>query len=299
MGTEIQKFSPKESDYLNNKDGFNDSLNFTRPEWIRKIHLNYIEAGSECIETNTFGSNKLKLEEFGEGDKTLEFNIQATNLVKEAASESKKKIFIIGSMGPTGFLPSSNDPDLGNIALDKIEEAYYLQAQGLIEGGCHVLLIETGQDVLEMKLAVEGSFRAMKKLDKSIPIISNVTLDQYGKMLLGTNVQSAYTTLSNLGIDIFGLNCSTGPVEMTPSVHWLCEQKEIPILVMPNAGMPINENGMAKYLMSANEISAKLYEFVNKYEMVKIIGGCCGTSPEHILQLRHMLDHRNQTKGIE
>jgi 5-methyltetrahydrofolate--homocysteine methyltransferase len=252
MGTEIQKFSPKESDYLNNKDGFNDSLNFTRPEWIRKIHLNYIEAGSECIETNTFGSNKLKLEEFGEGDKTLEFNIQATNLVKEAASESKKKIFIIGSMGPTGFLPSSNDPDLGNIALDKIEEAYYLQAQGLIDGGCHVLLIETGQDVLEMKLAVEGSFRAMKKLDKSIPIISNVTLDQYGKMLLGTNVQSAYTTLSNLGIDIFGLNCSTGPVEMTPSVHWLCEQKEIPILVMPNAGMPINENGMAKYLMSAN-----------------------------------------------
>jgi 5-methyltetrahydrofolate--homocysteine methyltransferase len=299
MGTEIQKFSPKESDYLNNKDGFNDSLNFTRPEWIKKIHLNYIEAGSECIETNTFGSNKLKLEEFGEGDKTLEFNIQATNLVKEAASESKKKIFIIGSMGPTGFLPSSNDPDLGNIALDKIEEAYYLQAQGLIEGGCHVLLIETGQDVLEMKLAVEGSFRAMKKLDKSIPIISNVTLDQYGKMLLGTNVQSAYTTLSNLGIDIFGLNCSTGPVEMTPSVHWLCEQKEIPILVMPNAGMPINENGMAKYLMSANEISAKLSEFVNKYEMVKIIGGCCGTSPEHILQLRHMLDHRNQTKGIE
>lgn len=299
MGTEIQKFSPKESDYLNNKDGFNDSLNFTRPEWIRKIHFNYIEAGSECIETNTFGSNKLKLEEFGEGDKTLEFNIQATNLVKEAASESKKKIFIIGSMGPTGFLPSSNDPDLGNIALDKIEEAYYLQAQGLIEGGCHVLLIETGQDVLEMKLAVEGSFRAMKKLDKSIPIISNVTLDQYGKMLLGTNVQSAYTTLSNLGIDIFGLNCSTGPVEMTPSVHWLCEQKEIPILVMPNAGMPINENGMAKYLMSANEISAKLYEFVNKYEMVKIIGGCCGTSPEHILQLRHMLDHRNQSKGIE
>lgn len=299
MGTEIQKFSPKETDYLNNKDGFNDSLNFTRPEWIRKIHLNYIEAGSECIETNTFGSNKLKLEEFGEGDKTLEFNIQATNLVKQAASEAKKKIFIVGSMGPTGFLPSSNDSDLGNISLDKIEEAYYLQAQGLIEGGCDVLLIETGQDVLEMKLAVEGSFRAMKKVDKTIPVISNVTLDQYGKMLLGTNVQSAYTTLSNLGIDIFGLNCSTGPVEMTPSVHWLCEQKEIPILVMPNAGMPVNENGMAKYLMSANEISTKLAEFVNKYEMVRIIGGCCGTSPEHILQLRLMLDHRIQTEGMQ
>src|SRR5690606_37610842 len=105
----------------------------------------------------------------------------------------------------------------------------------------------TGQDVLEMKLAVEGCKRAMVKLDKHIPIISNITLDQYGKMLLGTNVQSAYTTLSNLGVNVFGLNCSTGPVEMTPSVQWLCEQKEIPILVMPNAGMPINENGMAKY----------------------------------------------------
>lgn len=299
MGTEIQKFSPTESDYLNNKDGFNDSLNFTRPNWIKKIHTSYIEAGSDCIETNTFGSNKLKLEEFGEGDKTLEFNIQATKLVKEAASESNKQIFIVGSMGPTGFLPSSNDSDLGNISLDEIEEAYFLQAQGLIEGGCHALLIETGQDVLEMKLAVEGSFRAMKKLDKSIPIISNVTLDQYGKMLLGTNVQSAYTTLSNLGIDVFGLNCSTGPIEMTPSVHWLCEQKEIPILVMPNAGMPINENGMAKYLMSPNEISSKLAEFVDKYEMIRLIGGCCGTSPEHIIQLRNVLDIKNQTAGAK
>ena len=297
MGTEIQKFAPKESDYLNNKDGFNDSLNFTRPEWVKKIHMNYISAGSDCIETNTFGSNKLKLDEFGEGDRTIEFNVEAVSLVKQAALESKKNVFIIGSMGPTGFLPSSNDSDLGNIPLDKIEEAYYLQAQGLITGGCHVLLIETGQDVLEMKLAVEGSYRAMKTLDKHIPIISNVTLDQYGKMLLGTNVQAAYTTLSNLGVDVFGLNCSTGPVEMSPSIEWLCEQKEIPILVMPNAGMPINENGMAKYLMSANEISSKLSEFVNKYEMIRIIGGCCGTSPEHISQLRQMLDQKNHTKG--
>lgn len=299
MGTEIQKYSPKESDYLDNKDGFNDSLNFTKPDWIKKIHKSYIDAGSDCIETNTFGSNKLKLEEFGEGDKTFDFNIQATNLVKEAAAESQKKVFIIGSMGPTGFLPSSNDPDLGNISLNDIEDAYYLQAQGLVEGGCHVLLIETGQDVLEMKMAVEGSFRAMKKLEKSIPIISNVTLDQYGKMLLGTNIQSAYTTLSNLGVDMFGLNCSTGPIEMTPSVQWLCEQKEIPILVMPNAGMPINENGMAKYLMTPDEISTKLGEFVNKYEMVKIIGGCCGTSPEHISQLRSMLDNLKQMEFIK
>ena len=230
MGTEIQKYEPTENDYLNNKEGFNDSLNFTRPEWIKTIHKNYITAGSDCIETNTFGSNKLKLDEYGQGHKTIDFNIHAVKLVKESASELGRVVYIIGSMGPSGYLPSSNDSDLGNISLGEIEEAFFVQAQGLIIGGCDALLIETGQDVLEMKLAVESCFRAMNKLEKSLPIITNATLDQYGKMLLGTNVQSAYTTLSNLDIDVFGLNCSTGPVEMTPSVHWLCEQNELPIL---------------------------------------------------------------------
>ena len=291
MGTEIQTYQPKQEDYLNNKEGFNDSLNFTKPEWIETIHRNYIRAGSNCIETNTFGSNKLKLDEFGLGDKTLEFNIQATKIAKQACSETNKKVYIVGSMGPSGFLPSSSDPDLGNISLEEIEEAFFLQALGLIEGGCDVLLIETGQDILEIKMAIEGSFRAMKKRDKMIPLISNVTLDQYGKMLLGSNVQSAYVTLSNLGIDIFGLNCSTGPVEMTPSIQWLCDQNELPILVMPNAGMPINENGRAKYLMSPDEITSKLSEFIKKHNKIRIIGGCCGTTPNHISSLRSMLDN--------
>lgn len=290
MGTEIQKFNPSQNDYLNNKEGFNDSLNFTRPEWIESIHRNYINAGSDCIETNTFGSNKLKLEEFGLGDKTIEFNLQATKIAKQACSISKKKIYVVGSMGPSGFLPSSNDPDLGNISLDKLEDAFYLQALGLIEGGCDVLLIETGQDVLEIKMAIEGCFRAMKRAEKNLPLISNITLDQYGKMLLGTNVQSAYVTLSNLDIDVFGLNCSTGPVEMTPSIQWLCEQNELPILIMPNAGMPINENGKAKYLMSPDVITLKLSEFIKKYIKIRLIGGCCGTNPNHISSMRHMLD---------
>jgi 5-methyltetrahydrofolate--homocysteine methyltransferase len=290
MGTEIQKFNPHQNDYLDNKEGFNDSLNITKPDWIETIHRNYINAGSDCIETNTFGSNKLKLEEFGLGHKTIDFNIQATKIAKQASSDSKKKIYIIGSMGPTGFLPSSNDADLGNISLNEIEEAFYLQALGLIEGGCDVLLIETGQDILEVKIAIEGCFRAMKKSNIILPLISNVTLDQYGKMLLGSNVQAAYVTLSNLDIDIFGLNCSTGPIEMTPSVQWLCEQNELPILIMPNAGMPINENGKAKYLMSPQEITSKLSDFIRKYKKIRLIGGCCGTDPNHITSLRHMLD---------
>ena len=290
MGTEIQNYQPKPDDYLDSKEGFNDSLNFTRPQWIKSIHKNYINAGSNCIETNTFGSNKLKLEEFGLGDKTLDFNMEATKIAKEASHELNKNIYIIGSMGPSGFLPSSNDPDLGNIALDEIEEAFNIQAQGLIQGGCDALLIETGQDVLEIKLAIEGCFGAMEKLEKKLPLISNVTLDQYGKMLLGTNIQSAYVTLSNLDIDVFGLNCSTGPSEMTPSVQWLCDQNELPILVMPNAGMPVNEHGQAKYLMSPVEITKKLEEFIKKHKMIRLIGGCCGTTPDHITQLRKMLD---------
>jgi 5-methyltetrahydrofolate--homocysteine methyltransferase len=295
MGTEIQHYQPKQSDYLDNKEGFNDSLNFTRPEWIKSIHKKYISAGSDCIETNTFGSNKLKLDEFGVGQKTIEFNMEATRLAREACSELNKKAYVVGSMGPSGFLPSSNDPDLGNISLDEIEDAYYTQAQGLIMGGCDVLLIETGQDILEIKTAIEGCFRAMEKLEKTIPLISNVTLDQYGKMLLGSNIQAAYVTLSNLDIDVFGLNCSTGPVEMTPSVQWLCDQNELPILVMPNAGMPINENGLAKYLMSPKEITEKLSEFIKKYQKIRLIGGCCGTSPEHIMGLRKMLDGDSAT----
>ncbi len=290
MGTEIQNYQPKQNDYLDDKEGFNDSLNFTRPEWIKNIHKNYIKSGSDCIETNTFGSNKLKLDEFGYGHKTIEFNIEAIKIARQACFESYKKVYIIGSMGPSGFLPSSNDPDLGNISLDEIEEAFYLQAQGLIQGGVDVLLIETGQDILEIKLAIEGCFRAMKKLEKNIPLISNVTLDQYGKMLLGSNIQAAYVTLSNLDIDVFGLNCSTGPIEMTSSIQWLCEQNELPILVMPNAGMPINENGQAKYLMSPKEITEKLSEFIKKYEKIRLIGGCCGTNPQHIVSLRQMLN---------
>ncbi|MER5176418.1 MAG: homocysteine S-methyltransferase family protein [Candidatus Nitrosocosmicus sp.] len=293
MGTEIQHYQPKQNDYLDSKEGFNDSLNFTRPEWIKNIHKNYIKSGSDCIETNTFGSNKLKLDEFGFGHKTIEFNMEAIKIAKQAGLELQKKVYIVGSMGPSGFLPSSNDPDLGNISLNEIEEAYYLQAQGLIQGGADVLLIETGQDILEIKLAIEGCFRAMKKLEKNLPLISNVTLDQYGKMLLGSNIQAAYVTLSNLDIDVFGLNCSTGPVEMTSSIQWLCEQNELPILVMPNAGMPINENGQAKYLMSPKEITEKLSEFIKRYDKIRLIGGCCGTTPEHIVTLRQMLDTRS------
>lgn len=290
MGTEIQRLNPKPEDFPDGKDGFNDGLNLSRPEWIKQIHRSYLRAGADCIETNTFGSNKLKLDEYGYGDKTVEFNKNAAELARQVCSEFKDRPrYVIGSMGPTGYLPSSNDPDLGQKPLDQIREAFMLQAEGLMLGGVDALLIETSQDILEVKLAIEACHMAMEKVGKKVPIIANVTLDQYGKMLLGTSVHAAYTTVSDMKIDAFGLNCSTGPAEMEPSVRWLSEQG-LPILVMPNAGMPHNEGGRAVYKMSAKDIAGALTEFVGKYKHVRMIGGCCGTNPQHIAELRKALD---------
>lgn len=294
MGTEIQKLKPKPEDFPNNKDGFNDGLVLSRPEWIENIHRSYLEAGSDCIETNTFGSNQIKLQEYGFGEETVSINKSAAELANRVVEKfGNGKKYVVGSMGPTGYLPSSNDPDLGNISLNKITDAFDLQAQGLLLGGVDVLLIETSQDILEVKLAITGSFNAMEKTGKKVPIISNVTLDKYGKMLLGTNVQSAYTTVSDMGISAFGLNCSTGPAEMESSIRWLDEQDELPILVMPNAGMPINEGGNAIYKMTSKDMSHQLGEFLHKYKRVRMIGGCCGTTPEHIRELKNTLKSYN------
>jgi 5-methyltetrahydrofolate--homocysteine methyltransferase len=299
MGTEIQKFNPKPEDFPNNQDGFNDGLVVTHPEWIKQIHKTYLDAGADCIETNSFGSNKIKLDEYGFGDQTVEFNKKIAQLASEVCSEyTDKPRYVIGSMGPSGFLPSSNDPDLGQKSLDEIREAFELQAEGLILGDVDALLIETSQDILEVKLVIEACHNAMKKTGKKVPIIANTTLDQYGKMLLGTNIQAAYTTVSDMGIDVFGLNCSTGPVEMTPSVRWLDEQNEHNLLVVPNAGMPENQGGQAVYKMTPEKMSETLGDFLTQYKKVRIIGGCCGTNPEHVSALRKVIDEKaRSTKG--
>ena len=293
MGTEIQKLNPKPEDFPDSHDGFNDGLSISKPEWIRKIHRSYLEAGADCIETNSFGSNKIKLDEYGFGDQTVEFNKKIAKLAVDVASEFKDKPrYVIGSMGPTGYLPSSNDPDLGQKPLDEIRNAFELQAEGLILGGVDALIIETSQDILEVKLAIEACHNAIKKTGKKIPIIANTTLDQYGKMLLGTNIQAAYTTVSDMGIDVFGLNCSTGPIEMTPSVRWLNEQNEHRLLVVPNAGMPENVGGQAQYKMTPDDLAKSLDDFISNYGKIRVIGGCCGTNPQHIQALRKVIDEK-------
>src|SRR5919107_3207319 len=295
MGTEIQKLSPQAEDFPDNKEGFNDGLTLTRPGWIKTIHRKYLAAGADCVETNTFGSNLFKLQEYGYGDRTIELNRRAAQLAREVCSEfSDRPRYVIGTMGPSGYLPSSNDPDLGSKTPDEISKGYIPQAKGLIEGGVDALLIETSQDILEVKMAIEACQEAMEDLSRSVLLIANVTLDQYGKMLLGTPVQAAYTTVSGMDVDIFGLNCSTGPTEMMPSVRWLNEQEDLPLLVVPNAGMPQNEGGKAIYKMTPVDMSKTLEDFVTKFDRVRIIGGCCGTDANHIYELRKMLDTRHK-----
>ncbi len=293
MGTEIQKFDPKPTDFPNNKDGFNDGLILTHPEWIKQIHRNYLKAGADCIETNSFGSNKLKLDEYGFGDQTVEINKKIAQLAVEVCSEfSDRTRYVVGSMGPTGFLPSSTDPDLGQKPLEEIKNAFALQAEGLILGGVDALLIETSQDILEVKLVIDASHNAMKKTEKNVALIANTTLDKYGKMLLGTNIEAAYTTVCDMGIDVFGLNCSTGPIEMTSSVRWLNEQNNHQLLVVPNAGMPENQGGKAVYKMTPEKMGIALKDFITEFNQVRIIGGCCGTTPEHITVLRKVIDEK-------
>tara|TARA_B100000470_G_scaffold66492_1_gene50741 strand:+ start:1447 stop:2397 length:951 start_codon:yes stop_codon:yes gene_type:complete len=295
MGTEIQKLDPKSEDFPDGKDGFNDGLSSSRPEWIKKIHRTYLEAGADCIETNTFGSNKIKLDEYGFGEQTVELNKKNTELARSVCDEfSDKQRFVVGSMGPTGYLPSSNDPDLGQKSLNEIRESFELQAEGLIQGTADALLIETSQDILEVKIAIEASHNAMKKTGRKVTLIGNVTLDQYGKMLLGTNIQSAYTTISEMGIDVFGLNCSTGPIEMESSIQWLDEQNHKPLLIIPNAGMPENVGGQAVYKMTPEKMAESLKSFLSEYPQISIIGGCCGTNPEHIHELRKVIDQQKK-----
>lgn len=290
MGTEIQKLNPQPDDFPGKNDGFNDGLNITKPDWIKKIHRNYLTAGADCIETNSFGSNLFKLKEYGYGDKAVEINQRAAELAREVCNEFLDRYrYVIGSIGPTGFLPSSEDQDLGKVSPQEIIEGFMPQSEGLLLGGVDSLLIETSQDILEVKLAIEACHMAMQKVGRKVPLIGNVTLDRYGNMLLGTNVQAAYTTVRDMGIDIFGLNCSTGPEEMLPSIRWLDEQHGLPILVVPNAGMPQNVAGKAVYKMTPEQMASKMREFVKQFTRIRIIGGCCGTTPMHIHKLREML----------
>ncbi len=288
MGTQIQNLSLTAADYGGEAyDGCPEILAVTRPDAISEIHRDYLAAGADVIETDTFTGTRLKLDDYGLGARTHEINHAAARLARSAADEfatAERPRFVAGSMGPTGMLPSSDDPSLSAITYAELAELYREQAVALIEGGVDLLLIETSQDILEVRAAIHGIRLAFEQAGVTLPIQAQVTLDTSGRMLLGTEIGAAATILRNLNVDIIGLNCSTGPEHMREPVRWLTENLDLPISTIPNAGLPLNANGRAVYPMEPAPLAEALAEFAGEFG-VNIVGGCCGTTPEHIRQL--------------
>ncbi|MBG0788214.1 MAG: methionine synthase [Anaerolineaceae bacterium] len=264
--------------------GCNDYLVITKPSAVEIVHRSFMEAGSDVIETDSFRSNRLTLAEFGLGDRVNEINRAAASLARRVADEfstPEKPRFVAGSMGPSGKLISTEDPEMSNISFEVLADVFREQAVGLIEGGVDLLLIETSQDILEVKAVIQGIYAAFEETGEVIPIQAQVTLDTTGRMLLGTDIAAARAILEEMGIDVIGLNCSTGPDYMREPIRFLTENSRLPVSCIPNAGLPLNVDGEAVYPMKPQPFADLMLEFVNDYG-VRVVGGCCGTSEDHI-----------------
>src|ERR1700754_662120 len=239
-----------------------------------------LEAGAEVVETDSFQGSRLKLEEWGLGEHTLEINTKAAEIARKAAGPKR---FVAGSIGPTGFLPASTDPTLGDISFSTLVEVFAEQARGLVEGGADLIIIETAQDILEVKAAIFGAREAFALSGRTLPIQTSVSLlPNGGKMLLGTDIQAVLTTLRALDVDVIGLNCSTGPEDMRDAIRFLGENSPLPVHCIPNAGIPHQgPNGETIFPEEPEPLADALQDFVERYG-ISIVGGCCGTTPDHI-----------------
>ena len=278
MGTNIQVHAPTVDDYWG-KEGCNELLVLSRPDIIRSIHASFFEVGCDVVETNSFGSTRIVLAEYELEDKTHELNLAAAKLAKDVArqySTPERPRFVAGSIGPTTKLPS-----LGHITYDAMAEGYREQAAALIEGGVDILLIETSQDLLQAKICLAACQDAMRAAGRELPIQMQVTLEATGTMLLGSEIGAALAVLECFNPAVIGLNCATGPAEMNDAVRFLCQNATRPISVLPNAGLPQNVGGHAVYALTPKELGAYHRRFVTEYG-VQVVGGCCGTTPEHL-----------------
>ncbi len=278
MGTNIQKRNPTLDDYWG-KENCSEVLVLSRPDIIRDIHADFFRVGCDVVETNTFGATRVVLAEFDLADRVREINLAAVKLARDVAQQFSAKDrprFVAGSIGPTTKLPS-----LGHIKFDEMAAAYTEQALALIEGGVDILLIETAQDLLQAKCAAVGVLDALRQAGKRLPVTVQVTLQESGTMLLGTEIGAALTALEPLDIDVIGLNCATGPVEMNDAVRYLGLNSTKHISILPNAGLPQNVGGHAVYKLSPEELAKYHKHFVQDFG-VRIVGGCCGTTPEHL-----------------
>src|SRR5689334_15368580 len=267
-----------------------EALVLNRPDVIQGVHESMLEAGAIVLETDSFQGSRLKLEEWGLGEHTLEVNRKAAEIARKAAGDDR---FVAGSIGPTGHLPASDDPTLGKITFRELVEVFTEQAQGLVEGGADLIIIETAQDILEVKAAVFGAREAFKAAGRTLPIQCSVSLlPQGGKMLLGTDIQSVLTTLTALDVQVIGLNCSTGPEDMRDAIRFLGEASPLPVHCIPNAGLPLQgPDGETIFPEKPEPLAATLGEFVERHG-VGIVGGCCGTTPDHIRAIRERVGER-------
>src|ERR1700681_3971295 len=280
MGATLEQFDLTSEDYGGLAGKCHEALVLNRPDVIEGVHESMVEAGAEVIETDTFQGSRIKLGEWGLADYTLEINTKAAEIARKAAGESR---FVAGSIGPTGYLPASEDPSLGQIRFGDLLEVFEEQAAGLIDGGADLLIIETAQDILEVKAAIFGARAAFKTTGRTLPIHTSVSLlPNGGKMLLGTDISAVLATLEALGVDVIGLNCSTGPEDMRDAIRFLGEHCPVPVHCIPNAGLPLQgPQGETIFPEQPGPLAEVLGEFVERYG-ISIVGGCCGTTPAHI-----------------
>ncbi|MBU9889093.1 MAG: methionine synthase [Candidatus Omnitrophica bacterium] len=278
LGTNLQKLSLKNEDYAG-KDGCNEYLVVSKPEAVREVHESFLKVGCDAIETDTFGANRIVLAEYGLADRVAELNEKAARLAKEVAqkySTHDHPRFVIGSVGPGTKLPS-----LGHIEFGPLKDAYKEQIKGLMAGGVDGVLIETCQDLLQAKIAVIAAEECFYEEGRRLPLMTQVTFESSGTMLLGTDMSTVVATLEMFSVDVLGLNCATGPAEMAEHVRALCEGSVRPVSVLPNAGLPENIGGVAHYHLTPKELADFHERFVKEFG-VSIVGGCCGTTPEHL-----------------
>ncbi len=296
MGTSLQNLHLTAEHFGGEKlNGCNDFLVISYPQAVETVHRSFLEVGVDVLETDTFRSNRLTMAEYGLGERVLEINKAAAALARRLCDEFAVKTgqprFVAGSLGPSGKLPSADDPELSNTGFDELADIFREQAIGLLQGGADLLLIETSQDILEVKAAITGIQKAFEESGIYVPIQAQVTLDVTGRMLLGTDMVAALTILEGLPIDVIGLNCSTGPEHMREPIRILGEQSTLPVSCIPNAGLPLNVDGQAVYPLEPEPFAAALIEFVEK-DKISVVGGCCGTTPAHLKLLVEKLDSR-------
>jgi len=287
-GTSFQNLNLSSHDFGGDElEGCNENLVLSSPNTVEQVHNSFLEAGCHVIETNTFGASSIVLDEYSISNKAYEINKKAAQIAKKCAnlfSSINTPRFVAGSIGPTTKLPT-----LGHIDFDKLKDSYEEQINGLIDGGIDLLLIETCQDVLQIKSALSASQEVIKNRNIELPIMISITMETTGTMLVGSDIASALTILEPYNIDILGLNCATGPVQMKEHIKYLAENSPFAISCIPNAGLPENIGGVAHYKLTPLELKMQLMNFIYDFN-VQLIGGCCGTTPEHIKHLSSIIE---------